>query len=206
MEVKRRKRNVASGSLRPKIIYAHLIAFLQSEAIIFKGSLRDMNIRGIVVGAALTFTASMFAANTPANTSANTGVDYYSAGSLTGAEKKLAAKTKASSNSPTAEPLAKYSHDYTLLVYRNASGSAEMHEHESDLYLVLDGEATLKSGGKMVGQHTKSEGEYLGTGISGGHAQKLGKGDVVHISPNIPHQLLIEPGHTFSYFVLKVKE
>ena len=184
------------------MIEAHLIAFLQPEAIIFKGSLRHMNICGMVIGAALTLAASMFAANT----SPNSGVDYYSAANLRGAAQKEAARTKAGSNSPTAEPLAKYSHDYTLLVYRNASGSAEMHEHESDLYLVLDGEATLESGGKMVGQHTKSEGEYLGTGISGGHAQKLAKGDVVHISPNIPHQLLIEPGHTFSYFVLKVKE
>jgi mannose-6-phosphate isomerase-like protein (cupin superfamily) len=155
-----------------------------------------MSMRGIIVAATFTFAAF----------GASTGVDYYSAASLTGAAGKLAAKTKAGSNTPTVDPLAQYPHDYTLVVYRNASGSAEMHEHESDLYVVLAGEATLMSGGKMTQQHTKSEGEYLGTGISGGHAQKLGKGDVVHIPPSLPHQLLIEPGHTFSYFVVKVKE
>jgi mannose-6-phosphate isomerase-like protein (cupin superfamily) len=155
-----------------------------------------MNIRGIVMAAV--FTLGAFGAST--------GVDYYSASSLKGEAGKLAAKTKPGSNSPTVNPVAKYPHDYTLLVYRNANGSAEMHEHESDLYVVLDGEATLMSGGKMEQQHTKSEGEYLGTGISGGHAQKLTKGDIVHISPNIPHQLLIEQGNTFSYFVVKVKE
>lgn len=155
-----------------------------------------MKIRGILVAATFAFAAF----------GASTGVDYYSATDLKSAAEKLSAHAKSNSNSPSVDRLAQYARDYTLLVYRNASGEAEMHEHESDLYVVLDGEATLKSGGKMEQQRTKSEGEYLGTGISGGHSQKLAKGDVVHISPNIPHQVVIEPGHTFSYFVVKVKE
>jgi mannose-6-phosphate isomerase-like protein (cupin superfamily) len=155
-----------------------------------------MNIRALFIAAAFTFTAL----------GANTGVDYYSAAQLKHDSEKLAANAKPKSADPAVEQLAKYSSDHSLIVYRNNSGTAEMHAHESDLYLVLDGEATLMSGGKMVGQHTKSEGEFLAASITGGHSQKLSKGDVVHISPNIPHQILLQPGHTFSYFVLKVKE
>jgi uncharacterized RmlC-like cupin family protein len=33
---------------------------------------------------------------------------------------------------------------------------------------------------------------------------KLGVGDVVHIPVKVPHQLLVEPGKQFTYFVVKV--
>lgn len=155
-----------------------------------------MRIRGILIAATFTIAAC----------GATPGVDYYSAADLQNAAQKLSAHAKSNSNSPSVDQLAKYARDYTLVVYRNASGSAEMHEHESDLYVVLDGEATLESGGKLMHQSTKSEGEFLGTGIWGGRSQRLNKGDVVHISPNIPHRLVIEAGHTFAYFVVKVKE
>jgi mannose-6-phosphate isomerase-like protein (cupin superfamily) len=155
-----------------------------------------MNIRAIFIAATFTFAAF----------GASTGVDYYSAAQLKHHSERLGASAKPKSADPVVEQLAKYSNDHSLIVYRNASGTAEMHAHESDLYFVIDGEATLMSGGKMAGQHTKSEGEFLGTGITGGHSQKLAKGDVVHIAPNIPHQILLEPGKAFSYFVLKVKE
>ena len=134
------------------------------------------------------------------------GVDYYSASGLQEKAKALGVSAKTQSSTPTVNPLLKYGNDYTLLVYRNSDGQAELHEHESDLYMVVDGEATLVSGGKMLGRTVKSEGEFTGSGISNGDSQSLRKGDVVHISPNIPHQLKVKPGQTFSYFVQKVKE
>jgi quercetin dioxygenase-like cupin family protein len=45
-----------------------------------------------------------------------------------------------------------------------------------------------------------------GTGIEGGTKQKLSLGDVIHIQPNTPHQMLIAPGHSITYFVVKVTE
>ncbi len=118
----------------------------------------------------------------------------------------MGANAKAQSSNPVVNPLLKYGNDYTLLVYRNADGQAELHEHESDLYMVVDGEATLVSGGSMVDRTSQSPGEFRGSGISNGESQTLRKGDVVHIAPNIPHQLKVKPGQTFSYFVQKVKE
>ena len=134
------------------------------------------------------------------------GVDYYSASELQGKAKEMGANAKSNSNTPVVNPLLKYGNDYTLLVYRNADGQAELHEHESDLYMVVDGEATLVSGGTMLEKKGKSAGEFVGSGISNGQSQALKKGDVVHIAPNIPHQLKVKSGQTFSYFVQKVKE
>lgn len=143
----------------------------------------------------------------PALVLANSGgIDYYSASSLKAKAETMAAKATPDSHTAIVTPFVKYGNDYTLLVYRNADGLAELHEHESDLYMVLDGEATLVSGGRMLNRKQKSAGEFLGSGIADGQSQVLRKGDIVHISPNLPHQLKIKPGQTFSYFVQKVKE
>ncbi len=137
---------------------------------------------------------------------AEKGVDYYSKAQLQELGKSLSAEVHSNSGGLVPHPLQKYGNDSTLMVYRNASGSAELHEHFSDLYVVVDGQATLLSGGKMVSPKTLREGELVAKTIDGGHSQKLSPGDVVHIEPNTPHQILLQPGHTFSYFVLKVKE
>jgi hypothetical protein len=72
--------------------------------------------------------------------------------------------------------------------------------------MVVEGEATLITGGKMVNSKTESPGELRGTGIEGGQSQKLAAGDVVHIAANTPHQLTLAPGKTFTYFVVKVHQ
>ncbi|MDE3180214.1 MAG: hypothetical protein KGM47_11230, partial [Acidobacteriota bacterium] len=64
----------------------------------------------------------------------------------------------------------------------------------------------LVTGGRLVGSKTVGEGELRGASIAGGHRQELAKGDIVHISPNTPHQLLLASGKTFTYFVIKVRE
>lgn len=133
-------------------------------------------------------------------------VDYYSAAQLQQLGKTLSTEAHSESKNLVAHPLQKYSNASTLMAFRNASGAAELHKHAADLIVVVDGEATLVTGGTMVDPKTVREGELMGKSIKDGHSQKLGPGDVVHIESNTPHQLLLQPGRTFSYFVLKVKE
>ena len=79
-----------------------------------------------------------------------------------------------------------------------------MHEHEADIFIIEKGEATLLSGGKMVNPHTQKPGEIRGTSISGGERHMVAAGDIIHIPAGEPHQLLIEAGKPFTYFVVKV--
>ncbi len=142
-------------------------------------------------------TAAAFAAGPPA-------VTYYSAAELQQMGQKLGAKVNQAKFA--SENLEKYTHSYTMLAHREGTGSAEVHEREADLFLVVAGDATLVTGGKMVKPHTEKPGEIRGESIEGGQRQKLSAGDVVHISPNVPHQLLIESGKPFTYFVMKVSD
>lgn len=85
---------------------------------------------------------------------------------------------------------------------RMESGLVEVHEHETDVVYVLDGTATLITGGKMLNGKTVAPGEIRGTDIEGGETHTLVKGDVVVIPPNTPHwfKTVTNP---FLYFVVK---
>jgi mannose-6-phosphate isomerase-like protein (cupin superfamily) len=91
------------------------------------------------------------------------------------------------------------------LAVRVKDGGAEVHAHFDDVILVTDGKATLVTGGTVIDGHTNSNGETLGSGIQNGNSQTIGAGDIIHIPAGIPHQMLIVPGTTFNYLLMKVK-
>jgi mannose-6-phosphate isomerase-like protein (cupin superfamily) len=131
---------------------------------------------------------------------ANERVDIFSAQDLAGMDQKLAQK-----RTPfAAQELTRYGNHYTMLARREATGSAEVHAHEADIFVVEGGAATLVTGGKVVNGHTEKPGEIRGSSIEGGERHPLAKGDIIHIPAGVPHQLLIEKGEPFTYFVVKV--
>jgi glc operon protein GlcG len=81
---------------------------------------------------------------------------------------------------------------------------AEVHEQDADLIRVLDGTATLVTGGKLVSSRLVSSGEIRGSSIEGGETRKLAKGDVIIVPAGIPHQFT-EVTNPFLYYVVKVR-
>ena len=102
------------------------------------------------------------------------------------------------------QELKRYGNHYTMLAHREKTGSSEVHEHEADFFVVEDGEATLMTGGKLVNPKTEKPGELRGTSLSGAERHALSTGDIVHIPAGTPHQLLLDKGKPFTYFVVKV--
>lgn len=92
-----------------------------------------------------------------------------------------------------------------LLARRSEAGMSEIHDKETDTFYVLDGSATLVVGGTMIGSSETSPGQHRGTGIEGGKAQVLGKGDVVVIPPGVPHWFSAVPS-SIEYYIVKVIE
>lgn len=85
-----------------------------------------------------------------------------------------------------------------------SSGQAEWHERYADLIVVQSGHATIIIGGKILNGRTTAPNEIRGTSIEGGERQSLKTGDVLHIPAKTPHQVLLDPGQTLDYIVLKV--
>jgi mannose-6-phosphate isomerase-like protein (cupin superfamily) len=104
------------------------------------------------------------------------------------------------------ETLEKYPHHYTMLAFRQKSGGGELHQNFADMFVILDGHATIVTGGSVVDQKTVSPGEVRGKSVEGGKRQDVTAGDVVHIPAGMPHQTLVADGETVTYFVVKAEE
>ena len=102
--------------------------------------------------------------------------------------------------------LAQYPNHFTMLTLRKKSGGAEIHQDYADIFVVVRGQATLVSGGKVIAPKVVSPGETQGTSVQGGASTPLHDGDVVHIPAGVPHQLLLATDDDFVYFVIKVRE
>ena len=87
--------------------------------------------------------------------------------------------------------------------HRSGPGHVELHNKQTDVFYVVDGDATFVTGGKMLGSIETSPGQRIGTEIQGGEVHHLTKGDVMVIPAGIPHWFKEVP-HSFTYFVVKV--
>lgn len=73
------------------------------------------------------------------------------------------------------------------LEYRTSVGPAAVHEHEAEMFYVIDGSATLMTGGKLTEEKRTNPENLTGTGIEGGKSQVLAKGDFAIVPENTPH-------------------
>ena len=85
---------------------------------------------------------------------------------------------------------------------RDKPGKAEVHVGDTDIFIVIDGNATIVVGGKLIDPKEESPGEIRGSGIEGGTDYLLEKGVVLTIPRNTPHWVReARPG--FRYYVVK---
>jgi uncharacterized protein GlcG (DUF336 family) len=70
---------------------------------------------------------------------------------------------------------------------RDAPGKAEVHQIDTDVFYVLEGTATLVTGGKVPDLATTAPHELRGSRIDGGDVRTIGPGDVVVVPNGTPH-------------------
>ena len=97
--------------------------------------------------------------------------------------------------------------NYSFMVaHREGTGEAEYHATQADIFVVQNGEATLVIGGELVDGKTTAPNEMRAPSIKGGAEKKLAAGDVVTIPAKIAHQVKLDAGKQFTYFVVKVTQ
>jgi mannose-6-phosphate isomerase-like protein (cupin superfamily) len=123
----------------------------------------------------------------------------------TGAEvKSLADKMAAKKEKVGTASLGVFGNYQMSVLYRSASGEAELHQTKSDVFYIVSGGCTLVTGGTVSKPRTTQPHEIRGPAVSGGQKRKLGPGDFVTIPAGVPHQLLLDPGGEIAYAVVKV--
>ena len=92
---------------------------------------------------------------------------------------------------------------YTVqMLKRTAAGQVEVHTKETDIFYVVDGDATIVTGGTMVGGKETQPNQLRGTSIEGGEVAHLKKGDSITIPAGIPHWFKEVP-QSIQYFTVK---
>jgi mannose-6-phosphate isomerase-like protein (cupin superfamily) len=105
----------------------------------------------------------------------------------------LIAKAKAAQKSPTinsTQPLLTYGPYRVQLEYRTGLTPPTVHHGEAELVYVIQGSATLATGGTLIGGKPMRPGATTdaGTGIEGATPEKLAQGDYVMVPPDTAHQ------------------
>jgi len=73
------------------------------------------------------------------------------------------------------------------LEYRASVANAAVHEREAEVFYVIDGTATMVTGGKLVNETRTNPDNLSGTGIEGGMSRTVAKGDFIIVPENTPH-------------------
>ena len=86
---------------------------------------------------------------------------------------------------------------------RDAPGIAEIHTRDTDIIHVLEGSATLVTGGTAIEPKTIAPEEIRGKEIQGGESCRISKGDVIVIPNGVPHWFK-QVDAPLLYYVVKV--
>jgi glc operon protein GlcG len=87
---------------------------------------------------------------------------------------------------------------------REKPGMAEIHTLDTDIIYVVDGSATIITGGTAVDTKAIAPNEIRGKAIQGGESRRLNKGDIIIIPNGVPHWFK-EVNSLFLYYVVKVR-
>jgi mannose-6-phosphate isomerase-like protein (cupin superfamily) len=87
--------------------------------------------------------------------------------------------------------------------HRDKAGQVEVHDKETDVIYMIEGDATFVTGGTVVGLKSTRPGQSVGTDVKDGETHHLTKGDVIVVPAGIPHWFKEVP-KSVSYYVVKV--
>jgi len=133
------------------------------------------------------------------------GFEHWTPATLQRATQALAADAATDPHHFAVKQLVDFPNEAFLLVHREADGQVEWHETQGDVFFVQSGSATLVVGGTYLNGETVAPHEKRNGSIQGGTRRKLSAGDVVRIPARVPHQVVLDGAHEFTYFVIKVK-
>jgi mannose-6-phosphate isomerase-like protein (cupin superfamily) len=86
---------------------------------------------------------------------------------------------------------------------RTAAGKAEVHAEFTDVWYVIEGAATLVTGGSVVEGVSTAPGEVRGQSVKGGTSRLIRKGEFAVVPAGTPHWVSGVEGKEILYIVVK---
>jgi mannose-6-phosphate isomerase-like protein (cupin superfamily) len=92
-----------------------------------------------------------------------------------------------------------------ILANRREVGPVEYHDHTNHVFIMVEGEATLITGGTMVDAKRTAPDQMRAASIEGGVTYHLTKGDVITIPAKTPHWFKEIPTKTVAYYAVNIE-
>jgi mannose-6-phosphate isomerase-like protein (cupin superfamily) len=92
-----------------------------------------------------------------------------------------------------------------VVLKKQATTPAEIHERWTDIVFVRTGNAVLQTGETLVGKKRSDASEWTGSAIKNPEERRVSAGDIVLIAAGVAHQWRIIRREGFSYIVVKVR-
>jgi mannose-6-phosphate isomerase-like protein (cupin superfamily) len=96
-------------------------------------------------------------------------------------------------------------HGLIVLAQRRGAGEVEVHAKTNHVFIIVEGEATLVTGGTLVGAHQTAPDQTRAPSVQGGEAHHLTKGDVITIPAKTPHWFKEVPTQTIAYYAINTE-
>src|SRR5215510_780134 len=96
-------------------------------------------------------------------------------------------------------------HGLIVLAQRRGAGEVEVHEKTNHVFIIVEGEATFVTGGKLVGARDTAPGQRRAANVQGGEVHHLTKGDVITIPAKTPHWFKEVPTQTIAYYAVNTE-
>lgn len=93
-----------------------------------------------------------------------------------------------------------------VLANRRTPSGAEMHGKTNHIFIIVDGEATFVTGGKLVDPTQPGPDQMRGKSIEGGQTHHLSKGDVITIPANTPHWWKEMASGSIGYYAVNIEQ
>jgi mannose-6-phosphate isomerase-like protein (cupin superfamily) len=91
-----------------------------------------------------------------------------------------------------------------VLAMRRQAGEVEYHDKTNHVFIIVDGEATMVVGGKMVDPRRTAPDQMRAPSVDGGVTYHLTKGDVITIPAKTPHWFKEVPTKTVAYYAVNM--
>ena len=92
-----------------------------------------------------------------------------------------------------------------VLAQRRTSGPVEFHDHTNHVFIMVEGEATIVVGGKMIDAKRTDPDQMRTPSLEGGVTYHLSKGDVITIPAKTPHWFKDVPSKTVAYYAVNIE-
>jgi len=96
-------------------------------------------------------------------------------------------------------------HGLIVLAQRRGAGEVEVHAKTNHVFIIVEVEATLVTGGTLVGAHQTAPDQTRAPSVQGGEAHHLTKGDVITIPAKTPHWFKEVPTQTIAYYAINTE-